>query len=72
MYEHDQLVPDPQVWREFGVTPMTGWRWSHDPALGFPPPVKINQRNFRSRKALEEFKQRLLRDAMVRSSGEVA
>jgi hypothetical protein len=22
------LVPDPQVWREFGVTPMTGWRWT--------------------------------------------
>ena len=22
----DELVPDPQVWRELGVTSMTGWR----------------------------------------------
>ena len=62
----DRLVPDPQVWAEFGVTPMTGWRWTHNPELGFPPAVKINRRNFRSRKALEDFKQRLLRDAVSR------
>jgi hypothetical protein len=33
----DTLVPDPLVWREFGITSMTGWRWSNDPDLGFPP-----------------------------------
>jgi hypothetical protein len=71
--DHDLLVPDPVVWREFGVTPMTGWRWTHNPSLGFPPAVKINRRNFRSRQQLEEFKTRLLRDAMTRArAGEVA
>ena len=52
----DQLVPDPQVWKEFGVSPMTGWRWTKDPKLGFPPLIKINTRNYRSRAALDNFK----------------
>ena len=42
--ERDDLVPDPVVWREFGVTSMTGWRWDRDPeliALGWPPPIRI-------------------------------
>lgn len=50
--EADELVPDPQVWRELGISPMTGWRWSHDQALCFPPAVKIRNRNYRSRRAL--------------------
>ena len=66
--EHDELVPDPVVWRELGITAMTGWRYTNDPALGFPPVIKIRTRNFRSRHQLEEFKQRLLRDAMSRRS----
>jgi hypothetical protein len=32
----DELVPDPKVAAEFGVTPMTLWRWDNDPALDFP------------------------------------
>jgi hypothetical protein len=27
----DELVPDPQVAREFSVTLMTLWRWDRDP-----------------------------------------
>jgi predicted DNA-binding transcriptional regulator AlpA len=56
----DTLVPDPQVWREFGISSMTGWRWTRDPTLGFPPPIKIRTRCFRSRRALEEFKRRMV------------
>ena len=37
----DTLVPDPRVWQELGVTPMTGWRYTRDPKLNFPPPIKI-------------------------------
>ena len=58
------LVPDPQVWREFNVSSMTLARWTADPTLGFPPPMKINGRNFRSRRLLEDFKSRLLRQAI--------
>ena len=57
--EHDELVPDPQVQREFGLTAMTFWRWDHDKALieaGWPPPIRIRNRKFRSRRALEAFK----------------
>jgi predicted DNA-binding transcriptional regulator AlpA len=61
----DQLVPDPQVWREFGVSSMTGWRWTHDPELDFPPPVKIRNRCFRSRNKLEEFTDRMIRAAIA-------
>ena len=67
--EPDELVPEAQVRREFGdVTPMTVWRWDHDPMIRFPRPVMIRKRKYRSRKELEEFKQRLLRDAIARRS----
>jgi hypothetical protein len=64
--QHDELVPDPQVWKEFGVTSMTGHRWTHDPDLNFPQPVKVRKRNYRSRAALEEFKARLVARALQR------
>jgi hypothetical protein len=60
----DELVPDPQVWREFGVSRMTGHRWTHDPNLGFPPPIKIRKRKFRSRKQIEAFKQLMMRQGL--------
>jgi hypothetical protein len=55
----DELVPDPQVAREFSVTLMTLWRWDRDPKLaelGWEPPVKIRTRNYRRRRPLEKFK----------------
>ncbi len=65
MTDHDELVPDPQVWRELGITSMSGWRYTHDTALDFPPPIKIRNRNFRSGKMLEAFKARMLRAALA-------
>jgi predicted DNA-binding transcriptional regulator AlpA len=59
----DELVPDPQVWKEFSISAMTLWRWNQDPALNFPPPIKIRNRNFRSRRELEAFKERMVRIA---------
>jgi predicted DNA-binding transcriptional regulator AlpA len=64
----DELVPEAQVLREFGVSAMTFWRWDRDPALNFPPPVKIRGRKFRYRAALETFKRRLLADAIAQRS----
>ncbi len=68
----DHLVPDPAVCREFGISSMTLWRWSHDVALAFPPAVKIRNRCFRSRRALDEFKARMMRDAIARRDGRAA
>lgn len=68
----DRLVPDPQVAREFDISLMTLWRWTHDAKLGFPPPTKIRGRNFRSRKQLEQFKQRVMRESIASRGGEAA
>ena len=64
----DELVPDPVVWQEFGITSMTLHRWTHDPNLGFPLPIKIRTKNFRSRLALEDFKKRMMQKAIVERS----
>jgi predicted DNA-binding transcriptional regulator AlpA len=61
----DELVPDPQVCKEFGITAMTLWRWDHDAELDFPPPVKIRKKNYRSRQLLEKFKQRMITEAIA-------
>ena len=61
----DQWVPDPIIAAEFYITLMGLYRWTHDTQLGFPPPVKIRNRNFRSRRAIEEFKIRMMRAAIT-------
>jgi hypothetical protein len=60
----DELVPDTQVLKEFGIIPMTLWRWDQDPRVGFPPARKIGPRKYRSRRELEEFKTKLLQKAI--------
>jgi hypothetical protein len=64
-----ELVPDPRVAKEFNKSLMSLWRWDRDPklaALGWPQPVKIRNRKYRVRKALEDFKQALVRHALER------
>jgi len=64
---YDTLVPDPQVQKEFGVTAMSIWRWDRDPKLiklGWPPPIRIRCRKFRSRIALENFRRVMARRAI--------
>jgi hypothetical protein len=68
--EPDSLVPDPKVWKEFGICSMTLFRWTNDPELGFPQPIKINGRCYRIRRELEEFKQRMLRRAIAERARE--
>ena len=60
----EELVPDPEVWRELGITSMSGFRWERDAALGFPPKIQVRGRNYRSRRMLEAFKQKLIRKAL--------
>ena len=62
--DHDTLVPDPQVQKEFGVTAMSIWRWDRDPELIKLPPIRIRSRKFRSRNALENFKRVMARRAI--------
>jgi predicted DNA-binding transcriptional regulator AlpA len=50
-----RLVPDPQVCRRYGVHTSTLYNWDHDPALGFPKPVRIKNRKYRDEAELDEF-----------------
>ena len=61
--ESDSLVPDAQVCIELGgISKMTlNRRDNYDPA--FPTLIKVNGRNFRSRRQLEAYKARLLHEA---------
>jgi hypothetical protein len=68
----DTFVPDPVVWRELGVSSMTGWRWSRDRALDFPPAIQIRGRNFRSRRQLERWKAEMLRRSIAGCAKPVA
>jgi len=76
--KHDELVPDPQAQRELNITAMTMWRWDRDQTLieaGWPPPIRIRNRKFRSRQALEEFKSGMARRAIAeraKTEGEAA
>ena len=57
----DQLVPDRKAREELGgISAMSLWRWDRNPGLGFPPAIRLNGRKYRSRAALDEFKQRLI------------
>jgi predicted DNA-binding transcriptional regulator AlpA len=60
----NDLIPDPEVLDEFHISAMTLWRWDHDEELKFPPPIRIRNRKYRQRSALDEFKQRLIQDAI--------
>jgi hypothetical protein len=60
----DYLVPDKQIMREFSISAMTLYRWSHNKEMNFPVAIQINGRNFRSRLQTEAFKKRLFDEAM--------
>jgi hypothetical protein len=58
------LITDRQCRREMNdISAVTLWQYTNDPSLGFPPIIKIRNRNFRSRKLFDEFKARLIAKA---------
>jgi predicted DNA-binding transcriptional regulator AlpA len=61
--DDDQLIPDPKVAKQFGVTTRTIDRWDEDPELDFPKAVEINGRKYRRRKEIREFQRAHLRSA---------
>jgi hypothetical protein len=63
----DALVGDTQFIQEIDISNNTKCRWDLDPemhALGWPVPVKIKDRNYRSRHAIEAFKANMLKHAI--------
>lgn len=62
VFKIDDLIKDSEVWRSLGVTSMTLWRWTHEERfahLKFPPVIKIGDRNYRSRSAVNKFVERM-------------
>jgi hypothetical protein len=58
---YDELVPDKQARKECGgVSRMTFLRWEKDPKLQLPRAIKINNRKYRPRSELEQFKADLM------------
>jgi hypothetical protein len=51
----DELLPDPLVAKRYNVSTRTLPRWDGNPALGFPPPIRINQRKYRRVRDLEQW-----------------
>ena len=69
------IAPDPETAKAFRVTLMTVFRWSKNPkmkAAGWPDAVQINGRNYRSRRALDAFKEGLFRQALKARGGAAA
>ena len=63
------IVPDcPNVCERYHCTRQTLHRWDNDPNLNFPPKIMIRGRGHRSCRMLDEFDQRLLREAIARKS----
>jgi hypothetical protein len=51
--DSDVWLPAPKIRRLLGgISPVTFWRWRHNPRLGFPPGRRINNRWYFSRAAV--------------------
>ena len=60
-----RLLPEKEVCQRYGVKPMTLWRWSRDPDLGFPQPIKIRKRLYRYQDELDDFDERTAKPAPI-------
>jgi predicted DNA-binding transcriptional regulator AlpA len=46
MNDSEYLLPAGMVRARYSVSDMSIWRWLHDDQLGFPKPLRINNRRF--------------------------
>jgi len=42
--QNDEYLTGPDLDRRYKRSSQTRWRWSKDPELGFPKPIKIKNR----------------------------
>jgi hypothetical protein len=57
--ETERYLTGPEVDRRYRRSSQSRWRWSKDPELGFPKPLKIKRRFVYRLRDLEEFERRM-------------
>jgi hypothetical protein len=64
------LIPDRVVAEQrYHVHPHTLRRWDNNPALGFPPPVYVNNRRYREAEKLDAWDRKNSREAAALRAG---
>jgi predicted DNA-binding transcriptional regulator AlpA len=64
---NDEYLTGPDIDRRYKRSSQTRWRWSKDPELGFPKPMKIKNRLLYRRSEIEAFERRM---TVASNSGE--
>ena len=59
MDTNDEYLTGVEVERRYKRSPQTRQRWSKDPELGFPKPMKIKNRLLYRRSEIEAFERRM-------------
>ena len=60
----DKILTDAQVRARLGnLSQRTVDRWTADPTMGFPQPIRIRKRKYRDAAAIEAFEAKLIADA---------
>ena len=67
MDTNDEYLTGPDIDRRYKRSSQTRWRWSKDPELGFPKPMKIKNRLLYRRSEIEAFERRM---TVASNSGE--
>lgn len=63
MRDNPTFLPAKQVRDRYVVSDMSLWRWMHDKELGFPQPLRINNRRFWKLADLEAWEASKAKDA---------
>jgi predicted DNA-binding transcriptional regulator AlpA len=66
--EPSKLIPKPALARELGVSSRTISRWMSDSALAFPRPIRLRNRLYFARLALDEWKTARVRASIVEAA----
>ena len=57
--QDDEYLTGRDLDRRYKRSPQTRWRWSKDPELNFPKPLKIKGRLLYRLREIEEFERRM-------------
>lgn len=57
-----RFLPAEKVWKRYGVSSMTGWRWLQREDMKFPRPIYIGRFRYFRLSELEEWERQLPRE----------